>query len=382
MSVIVSTLQAGNNNYPTPPQSFQPNVGEIFHDGVIQPDGFIVAAQASPNMTVQVAAGDALVTATPTSESQRQFRATHNQSDNVTISANASGSTKYDLVYILLPAAALHNPASSGDFTAASTLFTERHNNSGEALTVSNGYVLAEVTVANNASSITSGNITDRRSHVFDGWNGSQFAWTFNSQSNPYSGSAKTGTFTVAHDVTLQLTKGTKIRFRQQGSNTWIYGDVISASLSVTTLVTFVMDSATAYTNVAIYDAAYSNESSPVGHPTWLNYTPSYHGSGSMSVSFSSSQGSKFKVDGSTMTVLLDAILTVGGTPDFGVYATAPIAPVSANWSGSGYANNSAGYQTKWDSGGAPAAIQWRKYDGGNHSSTTTGYFGAISLQF
>lgn len=156
----VSNLTAGSNNYSTPSYDVMPYIGELCSDGVIT--GFGVTAQSTPDMTVAVGAGVALVTATPTSEAERLFRTILSASYNVTIAANTSGSTKYDLVYIKLPAASLQNPPVSGDITETLTLLTERHNASGEALTDTNSLLLAEITVANGATSIAGGAILSR----------------------------------------------------------------------------------------------------------------------------------------------------------------------------------------------------------------------------
>lgn len=166
MTVIASIAIGGTNSYATPPAGVQSRIDELIYPGIMNPGDYAVTAQGSPNMTVAVASGSAILSATPTSESARLFRADHSQSDNVTIAANSSGSTKFDLVYLLLPAAGLHTPASSGDLTAGSTLLTSRQATSGMSLSgagITNGILLAEVSVANGASSIVTGNITDKR---------------------------------------------------------------------------------------------------------------------------------------------------------------------------------------------------------------------------
>lgn len=166
MSVIPSVLNGGTNTYQTPPEAFMPYIGDLLTDGCIQSGDLAVTAQGSPNMTVAVAGGAALITATPTSEIARRFRTTLSASTNVTINANTSGSTRYDLVYLSLAAATLHTPPTSGDFTEGATLSTSRQTTSGVTLSgagISNAILLAEVLVANNAASITSGNITEKR---------------------------------------------------------------------------------------------------------------------------------------------------------------------------------------------------------------------------
>jgi len=174
MTARVGLLTGGSNTYSTPSYDAMPYIGEIMNAGVLT--GLGVTAQGTPNMTVAVASGQALISATPSSESARLFRYMLSASSNVTISSNSSGSTKFDLVYIVLPAATLQNPPTSGDFTEASTLLTERHNASGEALTATNGMVLAEISVSNGATSIVTGNITTRSVSASIG--GSWNTWT------------------------------------------------------------------------------------------------------------------------------------------------------------------------------------------------------------
>lgn len=175
MALLTGILTGGSNNHQTTSEEAngvytdfisQGIVGVIANTGGVAPatGGFAVNAQGSPNMTVAVGTGVAYVTGTPTSQNSQTFRVKNTASSNVTISANSSGSTKYDWVYLKLDATKLNTPNSAGDDVA--TLVTSRSSSasSDDGTPPTYGYALAVVTVANGASSITNGNISDSRS--------------------------------------------------------------------------------------------------------------------------------------------------------------------------------------------------------------------------
>jgi hypothetical protein len=79
------------------------------------------------------------------------------------ISANSSGSTKYDWIYLKVDATKANNPAS--DASDVTALYTSRSssNTTDNNAPPTYGILLAIVTVANGASSITNANIADSR---------------------------------------------------------------------------------------------------------------------------------------------------------------------------------------------------------------------------
>lgn len=174
MSLIASILTGGSNNHETTSEEVNAPYTDYASEGVVgdlsntagvapATGGFAVNAQGTPDMTVAVSAGVAIVTATPTAQSSQNLRIKNTASANVTISANSSGSTKYDWVYISISAANAANPNAAGDNVA--TLTTSRSSSSAadDGAPPTYGYPLAVVTVANGAISITNGNIRDIR---------------------------------------------------------------------------------------------------------------------------------------------------------------------------------------------------------------------------
>lgn len=80
-----------------------------------------------------------------------------------TINSNSSGSTKYDWIYLKVDPTAANNPAA--DASDVTSIYTSRssNNSTDDGSPPTYGLLLAIVTVANGASSITNGNITDKR---------------------------------------------------------------------------------------------------------------------------------------------------------------------------------------------------------------------------
>lgn len=177
MSIYVNVLTGGSNNHLTTSENANQIATDFISEGVVgaitntsgvapATGAFAVNAQGTPNMTVAVSAGVAYVQATPSGQASQMLRVYNNASANVTIAANSSGSTKYDWVYISISAANAATPNTAGDNVA--TLVTSRSTSAttDDGTPPTYGYPIAVVTVANGASSITNGNIADKRTYA------------------------------------------------------------------------------------------------------------------------------------------------------------------------------------------------------------------------
>lgn len=177
MSLYTSVLTGGVNNHETTSEEANGVYTDFVNEGVVgtvsnssgvapATGGFAVNAQSSPDMTVAVSSGVAYVEGTPSTQNAQTFRVKNTATENVTISSNSSGSTKYDWVYIKLDATKLNGPNTAG--TDAATLVTSRSTSSSadDGTPPTYGYAIAVVTVANGAATITNANIRDVRSRV------------------------------------------------------------------------------------------------------------------------------------------------------------------------------------------------------------------------
>lgn len=135
MALITSVQTGGVNNHETTSEEVnalatdfasEGIVGDIANTSGVAPatGGFAVNAQGTPDATVAVSAGVAYVQGTPTSQNSQMFRVKNTATANVTISANSSGSTKYDWIYIKLDPTNLNAPNTAGD--NAATLVASR----------------------------------------------------------------------------------------------------------------------------------------------------------------------------------------------------------------------------------------------------------------
>ncbi len=174
MALYVSALNGGSNNHPTTSEEANGYATDFVNEGIVgsytntnsvapMTGAFAVNAQGTPDMTVAVTSGVAYVDATPSGQAEQSLRVRLSANQNVTISANSSGSTKYDWVYIKIDPTNANNPNLAGDDVA--TLVTSRStsNTSDDGTPPTYGILLAVVTVANGASTITNGNIRDVR---------------------------------------------------------------------------------------------------------------------------------------------------------------------------------------------------------------------------
>src|SRR5436305_765158 len=177
MALVTSILTAGSNNHLTTSEEAnaaytdfvgQGIVGSVGNTSGVAPStgGFAVNAQGTPDATIAVSSGVAYVTGTPTSQNSQTFRVKNSASANTTISANASGSTKYDWVYITLSATNLNTPNTAGDNVATITVSRSSSASADDGTPPTYGYNIAVVTVANGFTTITNGNIADKRAQV------------------------------------------------------------------------------------------------------------------------------------------------------------------------------------------------------------------------
>lgn len=174
----VSILQSGTNNFLTSAAALNAYATDFFAPGVVSSftntsgvapmtGSFAVNAQGTPNMTVAVSSGQGYVSATPTGGVAQTVRVASDATENVTIAANSSGSTKWDFLYIKVDPDKMNNPAVTG--TDVMSYIVQR-STSGASDTngaPSNSILLAIITVGNGVGSIINGNIMDSRTQSY-----------------------------------------------------------------------------------------------------------------------------------------------------------------------------------------------------------------------
>lgn len=342
-------LQTGVNNYLTPALAFNKHstdtltpgvVGAIFNTAGVAPatGAFAANAQGSPNMTVAISAGSAYVNATPTSGTAQNIAVTSDASENVTIAANATGSTRYDFIYIKVDADKMNNPAATG--LDAVTFVTQRSTtqtvDSNGAL--ANGLLIAEVTVANGASSIANASIADRRLLInssIDGWQNANETWTY----------ASATTITVPTGAAFKYSVGDKVRIIQSGSTKYFYITGVTD-----TVITVNGGSDYTVANASIGSPCYSKRVSPVGFPAnGFAFTPTWTASGTAVALGNGTLSGQFQMSGKWVTFRMWFL--AGNTTTFGTgnYTFALPVSISSYWSvggpnrsfaGTGYAED------------------------------------------
>lgn len=226
MSLVTSILTGGTNNHPTTSEEANYFATDFISDGVVgavsntsnlapATGSFAPNAQDTPDMTISIASGALYVTATPSGQNSQVLRVTNSASANVTISANSSGSTKYDWVYLKIDATTANEPNLAGDDVA--TLVTSRStsNTTDDGTPPTYGYCLAVVTVANGATSITDSNIRDKRvqSQVQDQTSSTGWVDIGNTLEYTSNDGNKQATYTVSGtDITDTIQEGMKVK--------------------------------------------------------------------------------------------------------------------------------------------------------------------------
>ncbi len=138
--------------------------------GVIEPTGFTVSAQATPDMTIKVSGStvsDNLVIITATGDT---YHAWNTANANVTITSNSTGVTRKDHIVAYIDTAYTSDTPSPGGLVLIAVRGTGTAAPTDaeiNAITSSKPWLrLAEITIANGAGSINSGNIVDLRAVI------------------------------------------------------------------------------------------------------------------------------------------------------------------------------------------------------------------------
>jgi len=228
MAITVDVLTGGSNNHETTSEAANAIATDFIAEGIVSTisntsgvapatGGFAVNAQGTPDMTVAVSSGVAYVQGTPTSQNSQTFRVKNSASSNVTIAANASGSTKYDWVYISLNATNLNTPNTAGDNVATLTTSRSSSASTDDGTPPTYGYPLAVVTVANGASSISNSMIRDVRvqAAVSAGASSTSSTWTdtgYVPGTVTYNGNRSFQAVVSGADLTSFLSNGMRLK--------------------------------------------------------------------------------------------------------------------------------------------------------------------------
>jgi hypothetical protein len=135
-------------------------------------------------------------------------------------------------------------------------------------------------------------------------------------------------TFTVSGDVTAKYRKGTKIRYRDGGSDE--YGVIGSSTHSSgTTTVNLIVNTDYAMAAATITDTYISYIDNPIGFPTKFEYSPTISGDSSMTWSTTSAPYAQWTPIGVGYQVSVGRVGTVGGTPAQLFRVTLPFVPAA-----------------------------------------------------
>lgn len=227
MAITTGILRGGANSHQTTAEEAnalatdfvaEGIVGSVGNSSGVAPATGGFAVNASSGMILAISSGVAYVTGTPTSQNSQTFRVSNSATANTTISANSSGSTKYDWVYIKLDPTNMADPNSAADNVATIVVSRSSSPSTDDGTPPTYSYPLAVVTVANGAVAIANGSIRDIRSQValntgtsnaVDGWTAASEAWAV---STGYNKGNKEYEITISGDKTSKYSAGMRIK--------------------------------------------------------------------------------------------------------------------------------------------------------------------------
>jgi len=228
MSIVASILTGGVNNHATTNEEanalstdfVSPGVvGTVSNTSGVSPatGGYAVNATGTPDANIQISAGTAYVTATPSTQGSQTIRLKNSATITQAISANSSGSTKYDWVYLSVDATVANAPNTAGDDVGSISVSRSSSAASDDGTPPTYGILLAVVTVANGFTTITNSVIRDRRTQTTIGATSSSpdTFWTTGvlpAVSSVTENGNRSASITFASIVASILTPGMRIR--------------------------------------------------------------------------------------------------------------------------------------------------------------------------
>lgn len=228
-TILTSVLTGGSNSHQTTSEEVNAYATDFVSEGIVgsvantsgvapATGGFAINASGTPDTNVVISTGVAYVTGTPTSQNSQTLRVKCSVSGTLAISANSSGSTKYDWIYISVSAGNAANPNTAGDNVATIVASRSSSASSDDGTPPTYGYPLAVVTVANGFSTITNSNIRDIRTQTVlnTGSNNAVDGWTPLSSalsvSSGYNKGNREFDITSASDMTGILSPGMRLK--------------------------------------------------------------------------------------------------------------------------------------------------------------------------
>lgn len=174
--VTTGILTGGSNSHATTSEEVNAVATDFISEGVVgtftntsgvapATGAFASNATATPDANINISTGVAYVTTTPTSQGSQALRIKCTVTGTLAIAANASGSTKYDWIYISVSATNAANPNTAADNVATIVASRSSSASTDDGTPPTYGYPIAVVTVANGFSTITNGNIRDVRTN-------------------------------------------------------------------------------------------------------------------------------------------------------------------------------------------------------------------------
>lgn len=175
-TIVASILTGGSNNHATSSEEVNGVATDFVSEGVVgtytntsgvapATGAFACNASGTPDANINISTGVAYVTATPSSQNSQTIRINCSVTGTLAISANSSGSTKYDWIYISVSATNAANPNTAGDNVATVVASRSSSASTDDGTPPTYGYPIAVVTVANGFTTITNANIRDTRTN-------------------------------------------------------------------------------------------------------------------------------------------------------------------------------------------------------------------------
>lgn len=203
--------------------------------------------------------------------------------------------------------------------------------------------------IVNAAGTVTGPLAVSSTGAAADGWTAATGTWTY----------ASATTITVPSGAAAIYSVGDKVKLTQ---TTVKYFYIVNVA---DTLLTVTAGSDYSVANAAITSPYYSHTTTPVGFPTFFNYSPSIAAAGASTPPSYSTVLAHFSLNGKWCNLLVDLDNSSGGTAGSGadvILIGFPIAQKSS-------LNKSIGSGTNYEAGGTNAGIYVRSY------STTQMYF-------
>lgn len=202
-----------------------------------------------------------------------------------------------------------------------------------------------EILSSSDLNTYVSDNMNDHQDRINTleiatlGWVDAGETWTCSSNN----------VITVPSDATDKYSIGDKLKLTDDGTVIYAYVVAVAATTLTVLCNTASGTETTLASGSTITSPYYSKAETPIGHPIWFSWTPSYNGTGSMTFTSVSTHLARYRIVNKNCEVMVIARGTTGGSASNNLTVSKPINHLvitGGYYTGTNFCENGGAFET------------------------------------